>query len=184
MTRTVRYIGTTLAVRRDYTLRDLIRITGLRVRTLQEWGDNNVLITSGRSLHAGRGMPRKFPLSEVIIGTLLTPLSQHGVGLGWLKRTSEVLRQALSLEPGQVRGVHYEEGTPEIGRMLQNALRGIGKNYLLFAYTEERIVIEPLSDVLGEPLLDPRGIFASGEGPAPTLAFLLDLRTLARIFDR
>jgi hypothetical protein len=198
MARTAALIPATL-----YTLGDLERRSGVKRRILQIWGDSGVILPEGATAHAGKGIHRRFPASEVIIATLVKPLAAANIQIGHLAGLAGALRQALGLpnpglaygtaEPippalrGRFLGMLYGQGVPTIEHALSRALRGEGENFLLVAYNSTSFVIGALEedDPANPP---PSGIAAFFRTPVlrhdrPDMAFCLDLKRLANIFD-
>jgi hypothetical protein len=184
-----------------HTLADLRKHTGLRVRTLQAWGDAGAIIAEGGSLHGGKGMRRQYRTGELIIAVLLRPCFEVGIPLGALVRLAGLMRQALALGPGWVRGTvedvwrpqerspalrrvaMYEPGAVPIRAALHRAVLGEGANYLFLAYNDEVIFAHPFTDADGPITVNLVEVFQAIAPPRPRIAFLLDLAIVAGLWE-
>jgi hypothetical protein len=165
--------------RQLHTLRDLARRTRLPRDTLQRWGNIGVLIAEGDSAHGGRGVHRRFQASEMAIAILLRPFVKVDMPTGQLLRLSGVLRTALGLAPGSVRGIHYEEGAPEIRRALLRGAYGGGDSFLIVSFTETAVRIEPVTSEADEPVLwDLSSFFRTADMEQAEAAIVINLATL------
>jgi hypothetical protein len=198
--RTIRRVAPEIPTR-FHTLADLRKHTGLKVRVLQTWGDAGAIIAEGDSLHGGKGMRRQYRTGELIIAMLLRPCYEVGIPLGALVRLAGLLRQALALGPGWVRGTAedvwrpqerppalrrvamYEPGAVEVRAALHRAVLGEGANYLFLAYTDRTIFPLPLTDADGPIAFDPAAVFQDIPPPRPRIAFLLDLAIVEGLWE-
>jgi hypothetical protein len=166
-----------------YTLQDLERRTGLKRRTLQSWGDNRVIVPDADSLHGGRGAPRLYSVTELIIAVLLAPFADAGFTVGYLMRIAHILRQGLDVRQAGAAVAMFEPGSLEIGRALVRALAGEGQNFLFFATDREAIFICTATDEgeagsAGEPIsFDPLKM-VSGAAQPPRFGFWIDLSVI------
>jgi DNA-binding transcriptional MerR regulator len=198
--RTIRRVAPEIPTR-FHTLADLRRHTGLKVRTLQAWGDSGAIIAEGDSLHGGKGMRRRYRTAELIIAVLLRHCHEVGIPLGALVRLAGLLRQALAIGPGWVRGtaedVWRSQGRPPALRRvatydprealmraaLHRAVLGEGANYLFLAYNDEVIFAHPFTDAEGPISVNFVEVFEAIAPPRPRIAFLLDLGIVAGLWE-
>jgi hypothetical protein len=167
-----------------YTLKDLERRTGLKRRTLQSWGDNGVIIPDADTLHGGRGSPRFYAITELILAMLLAPCANAGLTIGHLARLANILRQGLDVHQAGAVTAMFEPGTDVIGHVLVRALHGQGENFLFIAADREGVVvISPVTDEgkageAGEPLaFNPLEMRGQTTRP-PCFGFWIDLAVI------
>jgi hypothetical protein len=199
--RTIRRVAPSIPTR-FHTLADLRKHTGLKVRTLQVWGDAGAIIAEGDSLHGGKGMRRQYRTAELIIAVLLRPCYEVGIPLGALVRLAGLLRQSLAIgSSGWVGGTEadvwrpqgrhptlrrvamYEPGAAEVKAALHRAVLGEGANYLFLAYTDRTIFPLPLTNADGPIAFDPETVFEDMGEPRPRIAFLLDLALVEGLWE-
>ncbi len=106
----------------DYTLADLVKITGARRRTLQLWAEGRVLEALPTTERQGTGTHRRFDRNEAIVACLLHGFARKmQMPIGVLLRISELLR----------RMAHKKDLSETIERAIQGnrvwlSLRGDG----------------------------------------------------------
>jgi hypothetical protein len=199
MARTAALIPITL-----YSLGDLERRTGVKRRILQIWGESGVLFPEGATAHGGKGVHRRFPASEAIVAVLMKPLAEANIQVGHLAGLAQVVRNGLGVHPppeaygtaglshpairDRFPGMRYGQGIPAIAHTLSRALRGEGENYLLVAYDPTSFATVGTIEEDDPQNPPPSGIAAFFRTLAfrrdrPYMAFCLDLKRLAGIFD-
>jgi hypothetical protein len=165
--------------RQLHTLKDLAQRARLPRDVIQRWGNVGVLIAEEGSAHGGRGVRRRFQASEMVIATLLRSFARIDMPTGQLLRLSGVLRTALGLEPGMARGIHYEEGAPDMRRALLRGAYGQGDNFLVVALTATAVWIEPLTSEADNPVLwNVSSFFRTADMQQPEAVIVIDLATL------
>jgi hypothetical protein len=169
----------------SYILQDLERRTGLKRRTLQVWGDSGILVPDVETLHGGRGTPRHYSVTELIMAVLLAPFAKAGFTIGYLARIADILRQALDVHQAGSVPAMFEKGTLELGHALVRALHGQGRNFLFLATNEaatdeeRRIFIVPATDEEGPIAFDPLELDPEGTSELPRFGFWIDLAVIA-----
>jgi DNA-binding transcriptional MerR regulator len=111
----------------NYTLSDLVELTGAKRRSIQIWTDRRVLIPNSETESAGSGTHRRYKQQELEIAAILAPLSQMGVPIGHLGRVAKHLRK---LQLWTRRGSDQARGDLAI---VEKARKGVGENYMLFS---------------------------------------------------
>jgi hypothetical protein len=79
----------------EYSLADLVEITGAKPRTLQVWAERGVILPIKSTAHAGTGVHRLFSRKEAIVACIIYPFASHQIGIGELHLISGVLRSFL-----------------------------------------------------------------------------------------
>jgi hypothetical protein len=80
-------------VKRDeYTLSDLVEVTGAKRRSLQVWADRGVIQPLPDTASAGTGVHRRFSREEAIIACLIHPFASHQMAIGELLIISRGIR--------------------------------------------------------------------------------------------
>jgi hypothetical protein len=185
-----------------YTLSDIEGWTRQPRRTLQGWGDAGVILAAPDTVHGGKGVHRRFPVAEVAVAVLVSPISDAGWPIGRLVPLAGILRQAILLAPGVAQatpeqapgraGTHetpiprgrwrtHDRASPhtmpigafEIRRALTRAARG-ERSYLLIAAAPDMMRIGTIESAAG---LDE--FFR--DGGSPGMALVLDLTHAAGI---
>jgi hypothetical protein len=107
--------------------------------------------------------------------------------IGSLVRFGGIFRKAFKLQAGMVRGVHYEQGTPDIRRAFLRAIRREGTNWLVVATAPEwpDAYIEPVTDESGSPAsLDLDCLLPRDVDRINMILVVIDLNArLSRLFD-
>jgi hypothetical protein len=67
-----------------YTPSDIEGWTRQPRRTLQGWGDAGVILAAPDIVHGGKGVHRRFPVAEVAVAVLVSPISDAGWPIGRL----------------------------------------------------------------------------------------------------
>lgn len=88
----VRIIGAAL----DYSLADVVRISGGKRRSVQLWAEAGAIRAFSRTDRRGTGTHRRFSRDEVIIACCLNGLARRQVGIGELIRIGRGLRKFLN----------------------------------------------------------------------------------------
>jgi hypothetical protein len=198
--RTIRRVAPEIPTR-FHTLADLKQHTGLKTRVLQAWGDAGAIIAEGDTLHGGKGMRRQYRTAELIIAMLLRPCYEVHIPLGALVRLADLLRLALAIGPGWVRGTAEDVWRPSgrhptlrrvamfdplsdaVKRALHRAVLGEGVNYLFLAYNDQVINVHPITDAEGPIALDVAEAFQTAVQPRPHIAFILDLSIVEGLWE-
>lgn len=159
-------------------MRDVAQRARLPRDVIQRWGNIGILHAEEHSAHGGRGVHRRFQVSEMIIAILLRPFAPLDVPSGQLLRLSGVLRTSLGLMPGMARGIHYEEGAPEIRQALLKGAYGLGDAFLAVTISATVIRIEPVTGDGDEAVTwNLTDHFGKAE-QRPEVVHILDLATL------
>jgi hypothetical protein len=82
----------------EYSLADLVEITGAKPRTLQVWAERGVIQPIKSTAHAGTGVHRLFSRKEAIVACIIHPFASHQIGIGELHLISGVLRSHLLIQ--------------------------------------------------------------------------------------
>lgn len=80
----------------EYSLADLVRITGAKYRSVQLWADAGAIRAYAGTDRRGTGTHRRFSRDEVIIASIINALSQRQVAIGELVRISRGVRGFLN----------------------------------------------------------------------------------------
>ncbi len=83
-------------VMEDYSLADVVRITGGKRRSVQLWAEAGAIRAYSATDKRGTGTHRRFSRDEVIIACCLNGLARRQVGIGELIRIGRGLRQYLN----------------------------------------------------------------------------------------
>jgi hypothetical protein len=76
----------------EYSLGDLVKITGAKPRALQVWAERGVIQPIKSTSGAGTGVHRLFSRSEAVIACIIHPFAEHQISIGELRIISMVLR--------------------------------------------------------------------------------------------
>jgi hypothetical protein len=79
----------------DYSLADVVNITGGKRRSVQLWADAGAIHALPRTDRRGTGTHRRFSRDEVIIACCVNSLARRQVGIGELARIGKALRKLL-----------------------------------------------------------------------------------------
>jgi hypothetical protein len=170
---------------RRFTLQEVAQRTSVNPRTVQFWADRQLIHCTLDTRHHGRGVHRRFEPIEVQITALLRPISMGTVALGTLEFFARLFRRVLTLQVGMVRGRDYDEGDPEIRRVLLRAAAGTGQNWMAVAFAPEIVHIEPITDEgRGPARLNLEDFFPKGTPPDPAIIVLNLTALLAPLFKR
>jgi len=82
----------------DYSLADLVSISGGKRRSVQLWADAGAIHALPRTDRRGTGTHRRFGRDEVIIACCINVLARRQVGIGELARIGKALRKLLGQE--------------------------------------------------------------------------------------
>jgi hypothetical protein len=82
----------------DYSLADVVKLSGGRRRSVQLWAEAGALRALPRTERRGSGTHRRFSRDEVIIACCLNALGSRQVGIGELVRIGRALRKLLGQE--------------------------------------------------------------------------------------
>ncbi len=109
----------------DYSLADVVRMSGGKRRSVQLWAEAGAIRAFSRTDKRGTGTHRRFSRDEVIIACFLNGLAKRQVGIGELIRIGKGLRKFVSI--GSVR------------RHIEDAISGATtrREYFLFIFWEE-----------------------------------------------
>ena len=80
----------------DYSLADIVRISGGKRRSVQLWAEAGAIRAFSRTDRQGTGTHRRFSRDEVIIACCLDSLARRQVGIGELIRIGRGLRKFLN----------------------------------------------------------------------------------------
>jgi DNA-binding transcriptional MerR regulator len=81
----------------DYTLADIVRITGAKQRSIQLWADAGVIRADTSTERRGTGTHRRFSRNEAIIASIINVFSKRQVAIGELQRLASALRRFLQI---------------------------------------------------------------------------------------
>lgn len=110
----------------NYSLRDIVAITGAKPRSIQTWADAEAIIAVHDTDRAGSGTHRRFSRDEVELAAILAPLADFGVTIGGLRRCGKAYR---ALSKGKRRD---SEKFRDIAAILERARAGLGRNYFIY----------------------------------------------------
>jgi DNA-binding transcriptional MerR regulator len=84
----------------SYSISDIARITGLKIRTVQFWADKQLLRATPLTTDAGKGNHRSFSADELLVACLVHPLSlgqkgNQGRPIGELKEAAKSIRNLV-----------------------------------------------------------------------------------------
>jgi hypothetical protein len=161
-----------------YTLKDVAERSRLPRDVIQRWGNVGVLIAEEGSTHGGRGVHRRFQVSEMIIAILLRPFAKSDLPTGQLLRLAEVLRTSFRTQPGREQGIHYEEGLPQVGRALYRGAYGLGDAFLIVTLHETVKWVGAFTGEGDEPFVWEMGNFFRTAVPRPEAVVVIDLAIL------
>jgi hypothetical protein len=82
----------------DYSLADVVRMSGGKRRSVQLWAEAGAIKAFARTDKRGTGTHRRFSREEAIIACLLNGLARRQVGIGELIRIGKGLRKFLNTE--------------------------------------------------------------------------------------
>jgi len=116
-----------------YTLSDLVRLTGLKPRTLQFWTLNGVIECDPDSAHGGPGKPRRYPDHEAAIAIVLAEITRIPLQVGALKEIAQLVRKII--QHGADKGLKDPEAVAE--------------EYFdrVFAYHDEHLQIKTINKI-------------------------------------
>jgi hypothetical protein len=83
----------------EYSLADLVEITGAKPRSLQVWAERGVIIPIKNTAGAGTGVHRLFSRTEAIIACIIHPFSMRQMAVGELLNLSAAIRHHYSKRP-------------------------------------------------------------------------------------
>jgi hypothetical protein len=79
----------------EYSLADLVEITGAKRRSLQIWADRGVIQPIKSTINAGTGVHRLFSRTEAIIACIIHPFALRQIAVGELHQIAAIVRSAL-----------------------------------------------------------------------------------------
>jgi DNA-binding transcriptional MerR regulator len=80
----------------DYTLADIMRISGAKRRSIQLWAEAGVIRAYTSTERKGTGTHRRFNRDEVIIASIINVFSTRQVAIGELQRLAGGLRRFIA----------------------------------------------------------------------------------------
>jgi hypothetical protein len=80
----------------EYSLADLVEVTGAKRRSLQIWADRGVIHPIKSTANAGTGVHRLFSRKEAIIACIIHPFALRQIAIGELLSISKLMRMYLS----------------------------------------------------------------------------------------
>jgi hypothetical protein len=107
----------------EFTLRELAERIDAPIRAVKFWTDQRAI----RALteHAGKGLPRKFDLSEARIASLLAPFAAQGLTIGSLVWLGGVFRRCLAARsPDNPDSLQFKSGDFPLLQALDSAAEG------------------------------------------------------------
>jgi hypothetical protein len=143
----------------DYSLADVVRMTGGKRRSVQLWAESGAILAHPATDKRGTGTHRSFSRDEVIIACCLNGLARRQVGISELTRIGRGLRTFLNRGKFRAR--------------IEKAISATGtwEDYLVVIWAEDR---DPYVLMLEESELSPEiGNRVKGHG----LSIILPLRT-------
>ena len=90
------YVVRTTETALDYSLADVVRMSGGKRRSVQLWAEAGAIRAFSRTDKRGTGTHRRFSRDEVIIACCLNGLARRQVGIGELVRIGRGLRKFLN----------------------------------------------------------------------------------------
>ena len=108
-----------------YTVADVIKATGLKRRTVQFWADKGVIQATKATQEGGHGVHRSFTRNELIIASLIHPLS-----LGWHRDQTRSLGELYEL----ARTLRHLLRTSVTRDDFDSAIAGKGRFYLILTW--------------------------------------------------
>lgn len=102
----------------DFTLADLVEITGAKRRTVQLWAEAGAIVAEADTERAGTGVHRRFGRSEAIVACVLNALSRLRISIGILKEIADVTRHVM----------HKDQAIDEF----ENCIAGRNTMYLFY----------------------------------------------------
>jgi hypothetical protein len=110
----------------DYSLADVVRMTGGKRRSVQLWAESGAIRAYSATDKRGTGTHRRFSRDEVIIACCLNGLARRQVGIGELIRIGRGLRRCLN--QGQFRA------------QIEEAISGLAtwEHYLMVVWPEDK----------------------------------------------
>src|SRR5215831_1622011 len=120
------------ALARHFGIGEVEKLTGVPIRTLQNWTNLAVLAANEETQHAGHGIHRSFVAVEVQIAALLQPLHAAGLPRTILARCADFFRQALMWPedaPAFPGARIPEPERRQLARVLIRAARSRGSNW-------------------------------------------------------
>ena len=80
----------------DYSLADVVGLTGGKRRSIQLWAEAGAILAYPRTEKRGTGTHRRFSRDEVIIACCLNGLARRQIGIGELVRIGVAIRDFLN----------------------------------------------------------------------------------------
>jgi hypothetical protein len=80
----------------DFTLADIVRVSGAKRRSIQLWADAGVIRAYTSTERRGTGTHRRFSRDEAIIASIINVFNRRQVAIGELQRLSHGLRKLLN----------------------------------------------------------------------------------------
>ena len=129
----------------DYTLADIVRISGAKRRSIQLWAEAGVIHAHSSTERRGTGTHRRFSKDEAIIASIINVFSKRQVAIGELQRLASALRRFLRIGNNRRRIVYESE-----------------ERYLFFTWRTDRMPavdvcdLDEMADVIGweDPLVE------------------------------
>jgi hypothetical protein len=90
-----KYVVRTTEAALDYSLADVVKMSGGKRRSVQLWAEAGAIQAFSRTDKRGTGTHRRFSRDEVIIACCLNGLARRQVGIGELMRIGRGLRKFL-----------------------------------------------------------------------------------------
>jgi hypothetical protein len=95
----------------EYSLADLVEITGAKPRSLQIWAERGVIQPIKSTSGAGTGHHRLFSRTEAIIACIIHPFSMRQMAIGELLDLSVAIRQHYDKRPNAYEHAHGDGNT-------------------------------------------------------------------------
>jgi hypothetical protein len=80
----------------EFTLADLVEITGAKRRSIQLWADAGVIVADRQTDRAGTGTHRRFGRDEAIVACVVHAFALHQVAIGELLVISSAVRNWMN----------------------------------------------------------------------------------------
>jgi hypothetical protein len=85
----------------SYSLGELVKLTGAKLRSLQLWAKGNVIHAERGTEGAGTGTHRRFSRREAIVACVIHPFAQRQISIKELESIAATIRAAILTVPEQ-----------------------------------------------------------------------------------
>jgi hypothetical protein len=128
----------------EYSLADLVEMTGAKPRSLQIWAERGVIQPIKSTSGAGTGVHRLFSRKEAIIACIIHPFAMRQMSIGELLNLSQHIRESYDVVPdpyeaaarGRVNTLFSVDTWYEKGKVRQSVIAG-GRPSDFFTHSRE-----------------------------------------------